>query len=196
MLKKGKYPPIGKQHSMMPLILVDKTGKIISEPNVAGELVLLGVCVSMGYLNDDKEMKRRYTTKENLRAFLTGDIGYFDEKENFYISGRSDSMVKISGHRIDLNEVENVALQHLAVSSSAAFVQTIQDDYKELWLAMELKESNSEIDIYSAKKLLRKILPQYMVPKRLFVIPKIPLTINRKVDRLQVKQIINEKLLK
>ena len=105
-------------------------------------------------------------------------------------------MVKISGHRIDLNEVENVALQHLAVSSSAAFVQTIQDDYKELWLAMELKESNSEIDIYSAKKLLRKILPQYMVPKRLFVIPKIPLNINRKVDRLQVKQIINEKLLK
>jgi len=195
-LKKGKHPPIGKQHSMMPLILVDKAGKIISEPNVAGELVLLGVCVSMGYLNDDKEMKRRYTTKENLRAFLTGDIGYFDEKENFYISGRSDSMVKISGHRIDLNEVENVALQHLAVSSSAAFVQTIQDDYKELWLAMELKESNSEIDIYSAKKLLRKILPQYMVPKRLFVIPKIPLTINRKVDRLQVKQIINEKLSK
>jgi len=61
---------------------------------------------------------------------------------------------------------------------------------------MELKESNYEIDIYSAKKLLRKILPQYMVPKRLFVIPKIPLNINRKVDRLQVKQIINEKLLK
>ena len=105
-------------------------------------------------------------------------------------------MVKISGHRIDLNEVENVALQHLAVSSSAAFVQPIQDDYKELWLAIELKESNSEIDIYSAKKLLRKILPQYMVPKRLFVIPKIPLNINRKVDRLQVKQIINEKLSK
>ena len=195
-LKKGKHPPIGKQHSMMPLILVDKTGKIISEPNVVGELVLLGDCVSMGYLNDDKEMKRRYTTKENLRAFLTGDIGYFDEKENFYVNGRSDTMVKISGHRIDLNEVENVVLQHLDVSSSAAFVQPIQDEYKELWLAIELKESNSEIDIYSAKKLLRKILPQYMVPKRLFVIPKIPLNINRKVDRLQVKQIINEKLLK
>ena len=195
-LKKGKHPPIGKQHSMMPLILVDKTGKIISEPNVVGELVLLGDCVSMGYLNDDKEMKRRYTTKENLRAFLTGDIGYFDKKENFYVNGRSDTMVKISGHRIDLNEVENVVLQHLDVSSSAAFVQPIQDEYKELWLAIELKESNSEIDIYSAKKLLRKILPQYMVPKRLFVIPKIPLNINRKVDRLQVKQIINEKLLK
>ena len=61
---------------------------------------------------------------------------------------------------------------------------------------MELKESNYEIDIYSAKKLLRKILPQYMVPKRLFVLPSIPLNINRKVDRLQVKQIINESISK
>ena len=195
-LKGGKHPPIGKQHPMMSLILVDKIGKIISEPNVVGELVLSGDCVSMGYLNDDKEMKRRYITKKNSPAFLTGDIGYFDEKENFYISGRSDTIVKISGHRIDLNEVENVVLQHLDVSSSAAFVQSTQDEYKELWLVMELKESVSEIDIFSAKKLLRKILPQYMVPKRLFVLPSIPLNINRKVDRLQVKQIINESISK
>ena len=68
--------------------------------------------------------------------------------------------------------------------------------FRQLHVGIELKKSTSDIDIFSAKKLLRKTLPQYMVPKRLFVMPEIPLNINRKVDRLQVRQIINEKLLK
>ena len=42
----------------------------------------------------------------------------------------------------------------------------------------------------------RKTLPQYTMPKRLFALPSMPLNINGKVDRLKVKQIINENILK
>ena len=51
-------------------------------------------------------------------------------------------------------------------------------------------------DIFSAKKRIRKILPQYMIPKRLFVLPNMPLNISGKVDRLKVKQTINKNILK
>jgi acyl-coenzyme A synthetase/AMP-(fatty) acid ligase len=61
---------------------------------------------------------------------------------------------------------------------------------------IELKKSTLDIDIFSAKKRLRKTLPQYTMPKRLFVLPSMPLNINGKVDRLKVKQIINENILK
>ena len=74
--------------------------------------------------------------------------------------------------------------------------QTIKDEHKEIWVGIELKKSTLDIDIFSAKKRLRKTLPQYTMPKRLFVLPSMPLNINGKVDRLKVKQIINENILK
>ena len=193
-IKHEKSLPIGQQNPRMPLVIVNE-GKIITKPREIGEFWTLGDCVSIGYL-DNEETSKRYTIFNNLRAFRSGDFGYKDENGNFFLVGRADSRVKIAGYRIDLNEVENAVNQLAEVYLTAAFVQTIKNEHKELWVGIELKKSTSDIDIFSAKKLLRKILPQYMVPKRLFVMPEIPLNINRKVDRLQVRQIINEKLLK
>ena len=193
-IKHEKSLPIGQQNPRMPLVIVNE-GKIITKPREIGEFWTLGDCVSIGYL-DNEEASKRYTIFNNLRAFRSGDFGYKDENGNFFLVGRADSRVKIAGYRIDLNEVENAVNQLAEVYLTAAFVQTIKNEHKELWVGIELKKSTSDIDIFSAKKLLRKTLPQYMVPKRLFVMPEIPLNINRKVDRLQVRQIINEKLLK
>ena len=75
-------------------------------------------------------------------------------------------------------------------------MQTIKNEHKEIWVGIELKKSALDIDIFSAKKRIRKILPQYMIPKRLFVLPNMPLNISGKVDRLKVKQTINKNILK
>jgi len=194
-LKNSKSLPIGQESPRMPLVIVDEERKIITEPGEVGEFLVLGDCVSMGYL-DDEETSKRYTTFNNLRAFRTGDFGYKDENNDFFLAGRADSCVKIAGYRIELNEVENAVNQLSEVHLAAAFVQTIKNEHKEIWVGIELKKSALDIDIFSAKKRIRKILPQYMIPKRLFVLPNMPLNISGKVDRLKVKQTINENILK
>ena len=192
--KRVKSLPIGQESPRMPLTIIDED-KTITKSGEVGELWVLGDCVSMGYL-DSEETSKQYTTFNNMRAFRTGDLGYKDENNNFFLVGRADSRVKIAGYRIELNEVENAVNQLSEVHLTAAFVQTIKDEHKEIWVGIELKKSTLDIDIFSAKKRLRKTLPQYTMPKRLFALPSMPLNINGKVDRLKVKQIINENILK
>ncbi|MBV9576026.1 MAG: acetate--CoA ligase, partial [Gammaproteobacteria bacterium] len=51
--------------------------------------------------------------------YLTGDQAYQDEQGYYWIAGRSDDVIKVSGHRIGTQEVESALIQHPAVSEAA-----------------------------------------------------------------------------
>lgn len=52
-------------------------------------------------------------------AFLSGDGCYEAPQGNYWITGREDDVIKVSGHRISSAEVENALLTHPAVSEAA-----------------------------------------------------------------------------
>ena len=79
-------------------------GKEIKRPNKNGELVLFGKNVCLGYANNFSDLKRGYENKNILR---TGDLGFKDKNNFFYITGRLKKIVKIFGKRYDLNIIEN-----------------------------------------------------------------------------------------
>ena len=154
---------------------------------------MLGNSVTLGYLNDDEENNLKYSTYEKKRAFYTGDLAYKDAEENFFMIGRKDSTVKIFGYRVDLNEIEKALAKLETVYLSIAFVQNLNESNDELWVALEAKNSN--FSIFSTKKYLRTLLPHYMVPKRIFILPKIPLNENGKPDINKTKAIINKSMI-
>jgi D-alanine--poly(phosphoribitol) ligase subunit 1 len=193
-IRKGDYTSIGKSHPLMQLVLLNIKNKLISKSNEVGELVMLGKSVSMGYFDDSVETKKKYFIFDGKPAFKTGDIGYRDKNNNFYILGRNDNLVKIHGYRIDLNEIEKT-ISHLPnVYTTSVFVNKISSDHNELWAAIELEKKDKKLNIFEIKKKLRKLLPNYMVPKRLFTIPKIPLTSNGKLDKKKLLKYINQNL--
>ena len=102
--------------------------------------------------------------------------------------------MKIFGYRVDLHEIEKVLAKLDTVYSSLAFIETLNESNEELWVAIEAKNSN--FSIFSTKKFLREQLPHYMVPKRIFVLPKIPLNENGKPDISKTKIQISKKLPK
>jgi acyl-CoA synthetase (AMP-forming)/AMP-acid ligase II len=192
-LNKGNYPSIGKPDSLMPFFLINDKNEVISKPNEIGEIVVLGNSVTLGYLNADEENDLKYSTYEKKRAFHTGDLAYKDSEENFFMVGRKDSQVKIFGYRVDLNEIEKVLAKLENVYLSIAFVQNLNESNDELWVAIESRNSN--FSIFSTKKYLRTQLPHYMVPKRIFILPKIPLNENGKPDINKAKALINKGII-
>lgn len=57
--------------------------------------------------------------KEFPGYYLTGDQAYRDADGYYWIAGRSDDVIKTSGHRIGTQEIESALITHQAVSEAA-----------------------------------------------------------------------------
>lgn len=183
LLKEGQFASVGKAHPRMPFVLLDENEKEVAEPEVCGEICMLGDCVTQGYIYNPDETKQSYFSWNGQPAFRTKDIAWLDKEKNLYIFGRKGSIVKISGYRVDLGEIENASIAEQGVHLARTFVVELQEGIKELWIAVELLDKESGFDIYKFKKGLRQRLPWYMVPKRVIVYNAIPKNANGKIDR-------------
>jgi long-chain acyl-CoA synthetase len=85
--------------------LVESSGRLISAPNVPGELVYYGANVGLGYANGAGDLARGDDWGGRL---ATGDLAYRDGDGFYYITGRLNRFVKIFGNRVSLDEVESL----------------------------------------------------------------------------------------
>lgn len=86
------------------LKIVDN-GKDITESNAKGELVYYGDNVMLGYAEDRKSLSKGDELNGTL---FTGDVGWRDSDEFFYITARKKRIIKLHGSRVNLDEMENV----------------------------------------------------------------------------------------
>jgi len=185
-LRKGVPAPVGKSHKLMKIVIVESNSKQILKKDKIGEICMIGKCVSTGYIGKVDNSKS-YTTLLKDRAFLTGDLGYFDKKNNLHIKGRIDNMIKIAGYRIDGLEIQKIANKIKGVLDSIAFDVEIYDKSKILCLAILTKK---KINIQYVKKYLAKLLPNYSIPKRIIFLTKFPVNLNNKINRIKLSEIV------
>ena len=107
------------------------------------------------------------------------------QKGYIIFQGRKDYQVKISGHRIELGEIESRLLQHKSVRKCA--VVDWEDENKKKYLCAYVV-SDTEIDTEELSSFLGETLPEYMVPKFFERIEEIPLNLNGKVLRKELKK--------
>ncbi len=94
------------------IVDVDDTSKVITEPGKQGELIVKQAFDYILYFNDPKK------TKESLTAdgfYKTGDMAYFDEDFNVYISSRIKDVIKFRGFSISPVELEDILMEHCFV---------------------------------------------------------------------------------
>ncbi len=111
-------------------------------------------------------------------CFYTGDSGYIKDGM-LYFSGRRDRQVKIMGCRIELSDVENNLLKikgvkravvtDIKVGSSTALCGYVT--------------ACEGVTATFIKEQLSKLVPSYMVPRKIQICDKIPVTPNGKTDR-------------
>jgi long-chain acyl-CoA synthetase len=85
------------------LWLRDDAGNRVSTPETSGELMYQGDNVSLGYAESADDLSRG---NDNQGVLATGDIATFDEDDYFKIVGRKKRFLKIYGHRVNLDEIE------------------------------------------------------------------------------------------
>jgi acyl-coenzyme A synthetase/AMP-(fatty) acid ligase/acyl carrier protein len=96
--------------------------------------------------------------------------------------GRLDNQVKISGLRIDLDELVHVMREYPGVAD--AVVTIIDDSMKNKQIyAYILSDASVQVSINSIKSYLKTKLPAYMVPSRFLFLSEIPVLESGKLDR-------------
>jgi len=101
--------------------VVNETGESITEANKGGYLVIKKPWPSMlrTIWGDDQRYVDTYFPKFDGKYYLCGDSARKDEDGYFWIMGRIDDVVNISGHRLGTMEVESALVAHNRVVEAA-----------------------------------------------------------------------------
>ncbi|RWS20850.1 hypothetical protein B4U80_04469, partial [Leptotrombidium deliense] len=91
------------------------TGRLLGE-NESGELCIKGPIKFKGYHKNEKATKELIDEEGWIH---TGDIGYFDDDENFFLVDRLKDIIKQHGYSYSPVDIEDVLLQHEAVKEAA-----------------------------------------------------------------------------
>ena len=99
--------------------VVDREGNEVP-PNTGGLLVIRKPWPGMlrGILNDDERYKKTYWS-DVPGMYFSGDGARRDEDGYFWIMGRIDDVLNVSGHRLGTAEVESALVAHPAVAEAA-----------------------------------------------------------------------------
>lgn len=100
--------PYGKPLKNQHFYVLDEN--MLDCPNwVIGELYIGGIGLADGYKNNEKETKNHFVIHplSGERLYKTGDLGRYWPDGNIEFLGRVDHQVKINGHRIEIQEIEN-----------------------------------------------------------------------------------------
>ena len=100
--------------------VVDEHGNPV-KPNEEGYLVIKSPWPSMlrNIWNDPERYISQYWTKFP-GMYLTGDSARKDEDGYFWIIGRVDDVIKVSGYRLGTAEIESALVSHPSVAEAAA----------------------------------------------------------------------------
>ncbi len=120
--------------------------------------------------------------------FLSGDLVEQHGEESFFLLGRADSVTKVGGERVDLDEVRDVIQSQVAVKECVVVVHG-EDTGRGNRIAAMVRGKN--IDIAALRSVLAEVLEPAARPKRILAVKQIPVTANGKYDRQEIYRLLN-----
>ena len=172
---------IGRPIANTALHLLDEHGRPAAV-GVPGRLFVGGANVARGYwrrprLTAERFVPDPFSSVPGARIYDTGDRARWREQGELEFIGRADRQIKLRGHRIELDGVEQVLLGHGDVRAAvAAPVETSGGDQL---VAFVVGTAHSADLLAHA----RRHLAASMVPDRFVLVDELPRRPNGKIDR-------------
>lgn len=183
--------PIGTPITEAKFTVVNERGERC-QVGEKGELLVSGVCVGRGYINNEAETQKSffYDSETGEKAYRTGDIVSLNADGNYYYFGRKDTQIKIRGNRVDLIEIENTLMNYTGIDLAVVLFNA------EINSLNACVVSKVDIDLNALNSYLRDILPTYMIPSNIIKVEEIPVNINGKIDKQKLSIIVQESFCK
>jgi acetyl-CoA synthetase len=134
-------------------------------------------------LNGLKSYKNYWDKNNNFRMF---DYASQDKEGNYYVYGRMDDVINISGHRVGSGEFENIILKNKKIKEACAVA--IEDKLKgQGFVLFYVSNSNQEKSI---KKNIVNTFGSFAVPKCIIKIQELPKTKSGKILRRLLRSLL------
>jgi fatty-acyl-CoA synthase len=130
--------------------------------------------------------------KEIIEGMMSsGDVGYFDDDDLLYVSGRDDEMIVSGGENVFPAEVEDLISGHPDVIEATALGVDDKDFGARLRAFVVLKEG-AQVSEDAIKDYVRDHLARYKVPREVVFMPELPRNPTGKILKRELRQIETE----
>ena len=175
--------PIGTPYENYSVILLNEDGTETAVGEI-GEICVKGPILALGYYGDLKRTSESFIQNplnKNYRELIykTGDLGSLRDDGLLMFHGRKDRQIKHMGHRIELGEIEETAKQIDGLGECCALYNK---EKEHLYLFYTGDVLSKEIVLH-----FRKVLPAFMVPRKLVALEELPKLPNGKLDMQSMK---------
>lgn len=180
--------PIGRACRNTDILILTDDNRIAGAGE-DGELCVRGTSLAMGYYNNSEKTAAAFVQNPLNHSYpemiyRTGDVAMINERGEIMFKGRKDTLVKHSGYRIELTEIEHVIVNTLGIVKNGCVIYN--HDKKEIVLYYEADE---EIAVSEMRKRIGTALPNYMIPTKYIKVDEMPRNPNGKIDRLKLKEL-------
>jgi acetyl-CoA synthetase len=169
------------------------------EPTSSGLLAITSPWPSMlrGIYKDPKRYEDTYWKKWKNHYYFTGDGAKQDEDGYFWLMGRVDDVINVSGHRLSTMEIESALVDYQSVAEAAAIAIPHPITGQSIASFVVLKHG------IQPEEELKDILKQHVVkkigaiakPEKIIFIYDLPKTRSGKIMRRLLRDIAEGRLL-
>ncbi len=176
-------------------VIMDQDGKELP----AGEKGFLVIRkpwpgLMIGLNNDDGKYRSMYFGKfKNM--YFTGDYAVKDKDGYYWLLGRADEVLKVSGHRIGTIEIEDALLSTGIVAEAGVFGKPHQVKGESVVSFVVLKSgTSSESPIEKIKNGVRHNFGPILIPDEIHIVGSLPKTRSGKIMRRIIKAVYQDQI--
>ena len=146
--------------------IVDDHGNSVKSAGAGGYLVVRKPWPSMlrTIWRDNERYLSAYWEKFNSRCYVAGDSAHRDKDGYFWILGRMDDVLKVSGHRLGTMEIESALVAHPRVAEAAVVGKPHEVKGESVFAYVVLRGPRPTGDISALVKDLREWVSQQLGP--------------------------------
>ncbi|MBN2737509.1 MAG: acyl--CoA ligase [Spirochaetales bacterium] len=151
----------------------------IAKTNEKGEIIVRGNNVMKGYYNHNE------ITSETIKDgwLHTGDIGYKDEDDFIFITGRKRNIIIKAGTNIYPEEIEEVLLYHPQIKEALVYGE-YDDDFGEIPVAkVTIKKQTKGTLEKEIISFCKSWLSDFKIPQKIYIVDKLEKTLTGKIIR-------------
>ncbi len=175
---------IGHEKGSVGMAIPGTTIKIVNpdtyeelDVNEEGMIVISGVQVMKGYLNDNQKTSQVIKKIGNKKYYITGDKGRVDEHGFLTIVDRYSRFAKLGGEMVSLGAIEEKISKLLKLDEDSLtdyIITTLEDEKKGEKIVLLISHVSEEITKQLKEDMIESFDNKLMIPSNIKIVDEVP----------------------